>query len=302
MPCLRLFRPLCVLFSVLLPVQATFAVTSAEATEADRGPWSSFSELVDRLPTVISNTLPGFDPNCVVKFYSHPHLGDFFKAGYIRLPLGVKAKLTDRIDANLELQGYVAHGIEASSPYGLSNLNIGAKCEHLFTRLSEGGFGVGFNYRTPLGRPPVKLTDGYRHFQPYVSMTRMVVPEWKVLGYSSVGVDLMQHAPVRVDFGRNQLHGNSIMVIDGVAREWERFQLSLTARYGTTGLITNEFHQNFSLRPEIVIPWRLRANARTQVFLSLNSRMIWGPEGRQVSTGSGLRVQFHLDRNAPGDN
>jgi hypothetical protein len=302
MPSVRLFRSCCVLFTLLLAAQPTFAVvednSTSEQTEADRGPWTSFSELVDRLPTYVSNTLPVFDPNGLVKFYSHPHLGDLFKAGYIRVPVGVKAKITDRIDANMELQGYIARGAaEPSSPYGLSNLNIGAKCERLFTNISEGGFAVGFGYRTPLGRPPVKLTDGYRHFQPYISMTRMVVPQWKLLGYSSIGVNLMEHAPVRVDFGRNQLHGNSIQVVDGLAREWERFQLSLTARYNTTGLITDEFHQNFSLKPEIVVPWRLRANGRTKIFLSFNSRVIWGPQGRQISTGSGMRVQFHLDRN-----
>jgi hypothetical protein len=288
-------RPAPLLFFVSL-VALSIVPARADETTADRGAWETFSELVDHLPGVLANRVPGLDPNGTVRIYSRPHLGDFFHAGYIRLPVGARAKFGERTEANIEMMGFAAHGITAPTRNGLAMISAGARCDHVLPGWKKGGFGLGFNYRTPLSQAPREFTDGFQHFQPYVSAARVVAPRWHLLGYSTFGLNFLSHTSLQPNFGRNQLHGNSMAFADGVTRKWKHVQVSLTARVASTALMSNETRQNFSLRPEIIVPWQLRPNSRTLILFTLDGRMIWGPDGRETGFGSGMRVQFHLDR------
>ena len=158
------------------------------------------------------------------------------------------------------------------------------------------GFSVGLNYRTPLGTPPLEFSDGYRHLQSYVAATRRIVPKWKLLGYASIGANFLSRSDLPSNFGRNQLHANTLAVTTGLAREWPRLHLSLTARLATTALMSNEGRQNFALRPEIAFPLRRNLDARTQILFAVSSHVIWGPGGRESGTSTSLRFSFKLDR------
>ncbi len=266
-----------------------------QVTSADQGYLSSFATMIDQLPNALANRLPAFNSDGDVHVYTSPHLGDLFHSGYVRVPVGVRAKLTDRIACNAELQSYFAHGMESSSPYGLSQLTVGAKCEHALPWPGDTGLALGFNYITPLSHPPEGFSDGYRRFQPYVAAIHMLVPKWGLLGYASFGANFLQHTDLPSEFGRNQLHANSLAVTTGVTREWHSLQLSLTTRFASTEFISDEGRQNFSVRPEIAIPFRLSRHARTHFLVTLDGRILTGPEGTMINKGGGVRIMMHVD-------
>jgi hypothetical protein len=291
------FRSILLLLAGLGAV--AFAGAQTAETPEERGAWSSFSDLVDRMPIVLANHLPGLDPNGAVRIFSQPHVSDFFHGDYVRVPGGIRAKLTENIEANAELLGYFARDGDTPTQYGLAMLRLGTKYETVLSARKSIALSVGFDFWTPLAQAPRQFTDGYRHFQPYVTTTYMLVPDWGLLNYTTFGMNFLEHTARPKNFGRNQLHHNLTAVADGVTRQWKHLQLSLTARYATTALLNSVSQHNFSLRPEISLPWKMRPSARTQVFFTVDGRVIWGPDGRQVTTSSGIRLQFNFDRDRP---
>jgi hypothetical protein len=145
----------------------------------------------------------------------------------VRLPVGSRVHVREQTELNAELEGYFTHGLAGSAGYGLSRLRLGAKHENEFTKWPGTAWSWGLDSTTPLGRPPLELTDGYRHFLPYVSVSRALVPRWNLVGYTGIGADILADTPLPCHFGRNQLHANSLTVGAGITRKWPRFQAAL---------------------------------------------------------------------------
>ena len=304
MPSFRLLRSavfhtvLAVIACLLLsPAFCAEATASNKAAPADSG-WN-LGDFIDGLPDLLSDRLPGFDPSGAVRAYVRPHFGDFIHRDYVRVPFGARAKLSEQVESSAELQGYFTHGLSDAAGYGLSTLRLGTKCERVLPSLNDGGISVGLNYETPLGRPPIELSDGHRHLQPYVAATRPIAPKWKLLGYASVSADLLDQTALPAHFGRNQLHTNSLTLTVGAAREWPRFRTSLTASATTSSLLSDEHRNVFALRPEIVFPWKARANARTQILFTVGGRAIHGPDGTELGVSSSMRIDFLLRGKRP---
>ena len=280
---------------------ASAASAQAPTPAAPSSRWD-LADFIDGLPDLLSERLPGFDRTGALRLYVRPHFGDLLHRDYLRVPFGARAKITENFESSGELQTYFTHGISDAAGYGLSGLRLGAKCEHVLPSLNDGaGFSLGLNFQTPLSRPPQDLTDGHRHTQPYVAATRPLVPDWQLLGFASIGADLLERTPLPAHFGRNQLHANSLIFVAGAAREWPRFRASLTATLTTSTLLSNEHKNVYALRPEIVVPWKARPAAHTQILFTLGGRTIWGPDGHELGLSSSVRIEFLLrrDRGSP---
>ncbi len=256
-------------------------------------------DFIDRLPDFLADRLPSLEPTGAMRVYVRPHFGDFVHRDYVRIPVGIRDKITDTVECTAEVESYVTHGLSGSAGYGFSSLKLGVKREHLLPNFGDGGVSIGLNYQTPLSRPPIDLTDGYRHLQPYIAATHPLVPAWKVLGYAGLGADLLAGTPIPGHFGRNQLHTNSLTFGSGIAREWPRIHGSLTATVTTSSLMGNESKQVYALRPEVVVPWKSRTNSKNQVLFTLGGRAIHGPDGNELGVSGSVRIEFKLNRGAP---
>jgi hypothetical protein len=263
----------------------------ADKTTVNSSGWD-LPDFIDRLPDFLAERLPGFDPEGSARFYVRPHFGDFLHRSYVRVPVGTRIKATERLETNAELQTYFTDGLHQSEGYGLSGLLLGARCEHVLPSLGDGGLSVGANMQTPLSRPPIDLSDGYRHFLPYVAATYPFAGSWHVLGYANIGGDFLNHTALPSNFGRNQLHSDSLSFSAGAAREWGRFHVSLTATVVTSALTSDEAKQVYALRPEIVVPWQYRPTSRTKVFFTLGGRAIHGPDGNEFGVSGSARLEF----------
>jgi hypothetical protein len=199
-----------------------------------------------------------------------------------------------------EINSYYARSGSHTGDCGLFSTTFGAKWQAVPVTENHGGLGFGLDYRTPFTNSPIGLTDGYRHVQPYVTATRVLVADWRLLGYANLAGNFLEHTNLPSNFGRNQLHANSLALAVGVGRQWSFCQTSLTARLASTALTSDEDRRNFQLRPEVAFPLRRNPAARTQILLTLGGRVMWGPDGRQVNTNGGVRVNFRLDRKQRG--
>jgi len=271
--------------------------TASATADQPTPPHSHLVEFVDGLPDLINFALPTVGPNGMFRLYVHPHFGDFLHKDYLRLPVGARVTVVPHVEASAELDSYFTHGLgDNSAGYGLYKLLLGLKNEHSLDGRADAGWNMGMNFSTPLSRPPLELTDGYRHTLPYSGATYPLVHKWKIVGYSTLGADLLSHTALPSMFGRNQLHGNSLSFITGAARDFSRFQVSMTATYATTSVLSNESNSVFGLHPSIVIPVRPLAHSRMKALLTFSGRTVWGPDGREIGVSTSLRVEFDIKK------
>jgi len=272
-------------------------IGAAEAADTTPAPSSSkwnFMEILDRLPDTIGDRLPSDRPSGAVHLHVRPRFGDLLHRDYLRVPTGAQLKVTDDLETSAEVEGYFTHGLAGSAGYGFSTLRLGSKCEHALPWLDQDRASIGFNFQSPLGRPPQSLTDGLRHFQPYVSAAHPLSIDSRILGYASFGGDFLQHTAIPPAFGRNQLHANSLGLSVGAARDWPRFHAALTANVASTALTSDEGRQVFSLYPEVTFPLR-GDHARTQILFTLSGHAVWGPDGTDTGVSSSVRLEFEIN-------
>ena len=249
-------------------------------------------ELLDRIPNLGSLELPSFMPEGMFRFYSSPHFGDLLHRDYVRVPVGMRAKLRDQLEVHAEVEGYFTHGLSDAAGYGFDRLGVGGK--YVFTPDSptDAAWSTGLDLATPLSRPPSELSDGHRHIVPNIAVSRPIFPAWRLLGYGTLGADLLSHTALPANFGRNQLHTDALTLAAGVARDWPSFNTSLTATYATSALLSDENAHVFSLRPAVIIPLTRMQGKRTRLILTLSARSTWGPDGHEFGTSANLRVDF----------
>ncbi|MDE3083822.1 MAG: hypothetical protein KGJ37_01205 [Verrucomicrobiota bacterium] len=241
---------------------------------------------VDRMPATVERSLPELRPHGYYQIWLRPRLNhDFF-----RLPFGGEYKINNHVEISGELQNYLATGLSDATGYGFSGADINFKYEQQIR--PSVGLSAGLNFHTPLSRPPLQLTDGYRHTQPYVATTFPLAPRWKLIGYAAFSLDMLNHTALPSNFGANELHANSMGLSVGAGRDWKHFHTSLTASLSSSVLMSDEGRQVFALRPEMVVPFRVRPKSGVIIFWTLGTYAVWGPDGRQLGAGSSVRVEF----------
>jgi hypothetical protein len=274
------------------------SLRAADPEPADTTPLSGLGELLDRIPDFSGLNLPSFLPKGVFRVYSSPHFGDLLHRDYLRVPVGVRAKLSTQIEAHVEVEGYFTHGLKDTAGYGFDSLRTGVKFETPKPTTASAAYSTGVDFTTPLSRPPVELSDGHRHTVPYVATSFIIAPDSHLLGYGSFGADLLNRTALPANFGRNELHSNSLVVSAGVAREWPKFRATLTATLGSTALISDEHHQVFGLRPALVLPITRFQGRHTRLTATIGGWSIWGPDGHELGVSTSMKVEFQYH---PGD-
>lgn len=151
-----------------------------------------------RVREFFDTTIPGTLKKYKLVFSFSPRAHDVPKKEYVRMPLQLRYGLKER----WELSGGL-------SPFSPNPFNNGA--EHRWG-LAETKLGVRYNWghwgqifdnvtlglegRTPLGKPPLALTDYYAHLTPSISTSRPLPWEFTTL-YTSFVYDRALEAPFR---------------------------------------------------------------------------------------------------------
>jgi hypothetical protein len=271
---------------------AGLGAAAEERVPSEATPLSSLGELLDRIPDFSGLNLPSFLPKGVFQVYSSPHFGDLVHRPYLRVPVGLRAKVSSQFEAHAEVEGYFSHGLRHAKGNGFDAFSTGFKFEPAGPSAAGTAMSTGVDFTTPVSRPPVELSDGHRHTVPYIAMSQVLAPDSHLLGYGSIGADFLDHTALPANFGRNELHSNSVVMSAGVAREWPKFRATLTATFGTAALISDEHRQVYGLRPALVVPLTRFQGRHTRLTATIGGWSVWGPDGHELGVSTSMRVEF----------
>lgn len=254
-----------------------------------------------RIRGVFESALPRTEKKYSLKLILHPHLGDVTKRDHLRTALGVRYGITKNWESTAEVDAYFTHGLKAGSFFeqsGFSTLHLGTKY-NLGTRLKTGWeTSVGLDWFTPLGQPPVDVTDGLRHFMPFLSLARQLEsrPAWRV--FTGFGWDDVTRTATVGRLEQNVLGDDSLRLSGGVLFERGPLTYTLEASYATTRLTSAVNRDLYTLRPGLVwvIPQKYTLGSRSKWLLGLALVFSHGPDGNDIKLSTRLRVNLDFKR------
>lgn len=254
----------------------------------------ALASFLDRLPGLVDEGLPSFAPRGDFRLTIRPRFGDLLREDYFRFLLGARYKANEQVEFSTELGTYFTHGMRDSVGNGFYQFRLGSRYE--FAYEPDSGWSVGLDFTTPLSRPPYEMTDGLRHTMPYVTYTRTISAKHGLVGFATVGLDLLDHTALPVNFSENQLHANSVILTLGVARQWRRMHVILRVFDGNTVLLSNRTQNVFGLRPSIGIPFLRRDDGTPRATATFEGRAIWGPDGFETGVNTRIRLDLNYRR------
>lgn len=272
------------------PVSDPVPIVTEEVDEPKRSPMVALAGFLDRLPDLVDQGLPSFAPKGAFRLSLRPRFGDLLREDYFRFLLGARLKVKDQFEFSSELGSYFTHGMRDNVGNGFYQFRLGSRYEFAYT--PDSGWSIGLDFVTPLSRPPYEITDGLRHTLPSVTYTRTLSPEYGLVGFATLGLDLLDHTALPVNFSENQLQSNSVIVTLGVARQWRRMNLILRVFDGNTVLLSNRTQNVVGLRPSIGIPFLRRPDGSPRATATFEGRAIWGPDGFQTGINTSVRLDL----------
>lgn len=254
-----------------------------------------------RIKGVFDSALPRTEKKNALRFIVHPHLGDLTKRDHLRTALGFRYGLTKDWETSAEVDSYFTHGLRHGSFFkdsGFSALHLGTKY-HLGDVFRVGwDTSVGLDWQSPLGKPPLDVTDGLRHLAPYVSISRTLTdhPAWRV--FAGVGWDVVTRTSTPGQLEKNAFGDDSLNLSGGVLYVRGPLTYTLEAGYATTRLTSAVERDVYSLKPGIVwvLPPKYTFGARGKWLFGVALKLSHGPDGNDVTLGAKLRVNFDFKR------
>ncbi len=254
-----------------------------------------------RIRGVFNSELPRTEYKHSLRLIVHPHLGDLTKRNHLRTVLGFRYGLTSRWEASTETDAYFSHGLKGTKFFdeaGFATLRFGTKYQ-IGDPLALGwDTSVGVNWQQPMGTPPVDVTDGLRHFAPFVAASHQLegAPAWRV--FTGFGWDNVAYKTAGSSLEKNELRENSLNFSGGALFEHGPATYALEATYTTTRLIGTTDRDVFALRPSIlwVLPPRFTFGSNSKWVLGFGLRLSHGPDGNDLGVNAKLRVNFDFKR------
>jgi hypothetical protein len=255
---------------------------------------------MNRLPELINPNLPFLMPGGTFWFYVRPRFNNPLQGKWFRMDDGFWLKVTEYFDINFGAQPYIWRDPDDQNRtrWGFTGIYGGIKYAKYIAIVQGSEMSFGINCATPVGRPPISLIDGYRHTDPYVTYTQPIVPRLRVVGYSTLGLDLLAHSPMPSNFGTNQLHTDSITFSVGASREWRRFTGFLTLSGSTNEFISKDGRQVFTLTPQVIYPllFLRQSLPRWNIRVVGSTHVTDGPDGRQYGASASVHIDFRSHR------
>ena len=265
--------------------------STAGSDEPRRSPVGALASFLDRLPDLVDQGLPSFAPQGAFRLSLRPRFGDLLREDYFRFLVGARFKVNEQLEFSSELGTYFTHGMRDSVGNGFYQFRLGTRYEFAYT--PDSGWSVGLDFTTPLSRPPYDITDGLRHTLPSVTYTRTISVKHGLVGFATVGLDLLDHTALPVNFSENQLQANSTIVTLGVARQWRRMHVILRVFDGNTAFLSSRSQNVVGVRPSIGIPFLRRPDGTPRATATFEGRAIWGPDGFETGVNTSVRLDLN---------
>lgn len=251
--------------------------------------------LLSRISGLFDFELPRLDPPGTYKLIFHPHFGDLFNRGYIRTDVGLRWALNDRFGVEGAVATYATHGLRSEHfGYGIGQARGGFKYVFKEWPKPEYEASIGFDTLFPIGRPPVDMTDGLRHYTPSVAIQYRppAHPRWTTFGGGNV--DLVATSSILGIPQINTPRDDSISVTGGAIYDMGQLKWTLQATYTTTALIGDRTQNFYSIRPSVIwyVPKHYAAITKTQWIIGVGANATWGPDGFHLASSSRVRAEI----------
>ena len=156
---------LCLLVLLVLPLTHAQDATTPSGTPAPE------DQELRKVNGIFDTDLPKTEKKGRIRLLVHPHLGDFTRRGYVRVPVGVRVGVNDHVEFTATVEPYFQHYLRSgSSGNGIGDVEFGGKYSFVRWLKPEYAASTGINVRLPVGTPPLDMTDGYNHYAPYFVM------------------------------------------------------------------------------------------------------------------------------------
>ncbi len=237
-----------------------------------------------------------------IKLTFHPRLGDLHRKDYLRMPIGVRYGLTDRLEFKTEIEPYFSHGIGKVGFFddgGLASIRNGVKYRFDSSPLPwpDWETAIGADYYLPVGHPPREMTDGQKHFTNYVIFSHRLRNRRHVRVFWGAGYDIVRDSKVLGDIEDN-LHASSIGVTGGFVYDHKDFSYTFESNFGTTRLTGSTKRDIALFRPGIIwrVPRKYTFNARGQWLLGVGLRVQTGTDGTKIGASGRARLNFDIKK------
>lgn len=228
----------------------------------------------------------------------NPRLGDWERKDHMRLTTRLRYGLTDTCEISASSNLYFSHGngaVPAFENHGAANLRLGAKFDLGQPLFPGWETAAGAEYEFPTGRPPVELTDGLRHFRPYVTFSRRLESRPSVRLFVGFRCDVVRRTSVPGEIGDNAFHESSTGITGGWVLDRDRWHYTFEASYDTNRLIGHGSEDIFSIRPGVLweIPPRGDTQVRSNWMVGVSVNSTFGPGG--CSVGASFKLRYSSD-------
>lgn len=276
------------------------AFAPLQAEPAETPPSTTTGEDL-RIPEVFTSHLPQTLRAGGLRFFVHPHLGDFSVRDYIRITTGIRYGLTGRWEISGETDGYISHGLGDIGFFkrvGFSSVSLGTKYD-LGTGLIRGwNTAVGFDFEMPVSRPPADLTDGMQHYHPYLVASHRLAAHPNIRVFWGGGLDLVRHTGRARELQKNQLDDHATVLSAGAVWDRDSLHYTLETSWASTRLIGHGQDDTLTIRPGIIweVPWFTAHHPGRKILLGAALRTSFGPDGTDFGGGAKLRINFDPKR------
>ena len=284
-------------FWLLALIVLPFAGAQDGATPADRPPPED--RALHKISGIFDTDLPKTERKGSIRLILHPHLGDFHRRSYLRLPFGVRWGVNDHMEFSAQVEPFVQHGLKSGSPgTGLGSVLFGAKYAFVHWLKPDYDVSTGINIRLPVDHPPLDMTDGHDHYTPYLVISRKSPRTAGLTYFVSGTVDLMNKSSIEGSFRKNDMHSSSMILGTGFVLDRYPFHYTLEAGYQTTSLIGTDNKQLVFVKPGFAwdLPPRLTFNSKGRWLFGFSMKFAEGPDGLRIDSSGKIRGEFSFRR------
>lgn len=286
-----------------LAILSLFALIASTSSRADEATTNSNPPPEDKslrkVEGIFNTDLPKTEKKGRIRFIIHPHLGDFTRRPYVRVPLGIRWGVNDHVEFSATVEPYFEHGLKSGSPgNGIGDLEFGGKYAFKRWLNSDYDASVGLNVRLPVGSPPLDLTDGYNHYAPYFVVSKQSAKTKGLTYFVNTTLDVMKKSSVAGTFRKDDPHSTSMIFSTGFVLDRYPYHWTLETGYQTTSLVGKDNKQFVYVRPGFAwdLPRKLTFDSHGRWLIGASIKITEGPDGTRLDSGGKLRGEFGITR------
>jgi len=252
-----------------------------------------------QIDEVFQSHLPATMEKYALRLSVNPHLSDWQNKEHMRVTTVVRYGLTSKCEISAGSNLYFSHGhgdLRAFDNYGAANLRLGARFDLGEPVLDGWETGAGFEYEFPTGRPPAEVTDGLRHFRPYVTFSHRCETHPNLRLFVGFRLDEVEQTSVPGEFGKNAFHESSTGITGGWVVDRDRWHYTFELSYDTNRLVGQGSEDIYSIRPGVLyeVPARGKSQVRSNWLVGVAVNNTFGPGGSSVGASFKLRYSSDL--------